>query len=152
MATVTEPSGLPSYSAATSDGSRCVTVHNEYADFTIGELRTQILANASIFKPAFLTEKGRSEYDLELVLIKGRNGQHCTMILRRNTTQKKDEDWNHRKIILDGVACDTPRQAYELMLLKTEEILRSMLEPRGDLPPQISKAQPREMGYFNPDG
>ena len=137
---------LPSYAAATTDSS---LTNNDaayaYADFTISDLRAQILANAAMIKPIFINEKTRDEYGLELTLIRGSSGQHAAMLLRDNVSQPLREDFYHRKIILRGRAHDMPRQAFEDLLFKTEVILGDMM--KGS---KIEHALAREMNGWNP--
>jgi ABC-type xylose transport system substrate-binding protein len=139
---------LPSYSAATTDPS---LTNNDaennyaYADFTIGDLRAQIIANAEVIKPIYTAEKARNEYELELVLMRGSTGQHAAMLLRRNVTQSLYHDTRHGKIILRGKAHATPRQAYESLLHKTETMLGDMLRSS-----KIEHSTPREMNGWNP--
>jgi ABC-type xylose transport system substrate-binding protein len=139
---------LPSYSAATTDPS---LTNNDaennyaYADFTIGDLRSQIIANAAIIKPIYTAEKARNEYELELVLMRGSTGQHAAMLLRRNVSQTLSYDTRHGKIVLKGKAHATPRQAYEWLLSKTETILGDMLRSS-----RIEYSLPREMHGWNP--
>jgi hypothetical protein len=139
-------SALPSYAAATTDTS---LTNNDaayaYADFTISDLRSQIIANAAMIKPIFNIEKNRSEYGLELTLIRGSSGQHAAMLLRNNISQPLREDFYHRKIILRGRAYDMPRQAFEDLLFKTEVILGDMMKGSA-----IEHALGREMNGWNP--
>jgi hypothetical protein len=142
------PTALPSYSAATTDPS---LTNNDagsdyaYADFTISDLRAQIIANAAVLKPIYTAEKARNEYELELVLMRGSTGQHAAMLLRRNVTQTVRDEYRHGKIVLRGKAYDTPRQAYEGLLSKTETILGDMLRNS-----KIEFSLPREMNGWNP--
>lgn len=139
---------LPSYSAATTDPSLTssdIGSDYAYADFTISDLRAQILANAAIIKPIYTAEKSRSEYELELVLMRGSTGQHAAMLLRRNTTQTLSYDTRHGKIVLRGKAHVGPRQAYESLLSKTETILGDLLRSS-----KIEHSLPREMNGWNP--
>lgn len=137
---------LPSYTEATTDTS---FTNNDaafaYADFTISDLRAQIIANAAMIKPIFSDEKGRNEYGLELTLIRGSSGQHAAMLLRNNIKQPLREDFWHRKIILRGRAYDMPRQAFEDLLFKTEVILGDMMKGT-----KIEHALAREMNGWNP--
>lgn len=139
-------SALPSYAAATTDSS---LTNNDaayaYADFTISDLRNQIMANAAMIKPIFSSEKNRSEYGMELTLIRGSSGQHAAMLLRNNSSQPLKEDFYHRKIILRGRAYDMPRQAFEDLLFKTEIILGDMMKGT-----KIEHALAREMNGWNP--
>ncbi|KAL1582939.1 hypothetical protein WHR41_08184 [Cladosporium halotolerans] len=135
-------SSLPSYSAATASGDSAIPINDSYADFTISDLRAQIVANATIFKPLFTAEKSRGEYELELILARNSSGHHCAMIVRNNVSQKRVEDLHHRKIILKGEGCDSPRRAYEVVLARTSEMVYRMM--KGDMP-QVRKALPREM-------
>jgi len=146
--TTTTAAALPSYSAATTDPSLTsndVGSDYAYADFTISDLRAQILANAAIVKPIYSAEKSRSEYELELVLMRGSTGQHAAMLLRRNTTQTLSYDTRHGKIVLRGKAHVGPRQAYESLLAKTETILGDLLRSS-----KIEHSLPREMNGWNP--
>lgn len=147
LTTMSEPTAdLPSYSAATADPtSSAVPVNDDsdsYADFTIGDLRAQILSNASMFKPLFITEKTRGEYELEVVLGRSPSGKYFAMLVRDNVLQKRAEDMHHRKIILKGEQCDGARRAYEVVLTRTADMVYRMM--RGDVP-QIRKALPRDM-------
>lgn len=133
-------STLPSYSAATnttpqeptttttSTSLPPTTQTHAYADFTLIDLRTQILSNAAVLKPIFNSEKSRSEYELELALSRCSSGQHTAIIVRRNVLQPKKDDWNHGKILMGAAACDSPRLAYEVLLEKTEVVLGKMLK------------------------
>lgn len=122
---------------------------SDYADFTISELREQILANATMFKPLFTVEKSRAEYEFELIMLKTPSGKHCTHLVRKNVSQKIDEDVHHGKIILQGEACSSPRRAFEAMLAKTAVILQKMTEgPK----PRIVKGLPREMSSWSANG
>ena len=144
----TSTAALPSYSAATTDSSLTITDAGSdyaYADFTVGDLRAQIIANAAIIKPIYNTEKARNEYELELVLMRGTTGQHAAMLLRRNVAQTLSYEGRHGKIVLKGRAYDTPRQAYESLLSKTETILGDMLRSS-----RIEYSLPREMNGWNP--
>lgn len=139
-------SALPSYTAATTDSS---LTNNDaayaYADFTISDLRSQIIANAAMIKPVFTDEKTRGDYGIELALIRGSTGQHAAMLLRDNSSRPSKEDFFHRKIILRGRAYDMPRQAFEDLLFKTEIILGDMMKCS-----KIEHALPREMNGWNP--
>lgn len=124
-------SGLPSYSAATTDpgnNNSLAGIENAYTDFTISDLRSQILANAALLKPFFTDRKSRSEYDMELILAKDNSGRHKAVLVRSNTVQTIKEDFHHGKILVSGKPQDTPRQAFETLLLKTEKILGDMLD------------------------
>jgi hypothetical protein len=139
---------LPSYSAATTDPSLTNTDAGSdyaYADFTIGDIRAQIIANAAVIKPIYTAERARNEYELELVLMRGSTGQHAAMLLRRNVTQSLSYESRHGKIVLRGKAHATPRQAYESLLSKTETILGDMLRSS-----KIEHSLPREMNGWNP--
>jgi hypothetical protein len=139
-------SALPSYAAATTEASLTnADAAYAYADFTISDLRNQILANAAMIKPIFNIEKSRTEYGLELTLIRGNSGQHAAMLLRNNISQPAKEDFYHGKIILRGRACDMPRQAFEDLLFKTEVILGDMMKGT-----KIEHALAREMNGWNP--
>lgn len=124
-----QASDLPSYSeAAASPESIISTPALDYSDFTISDLRAQIIANAMVIRPAFKTDKTRADYEIELVLAK-REDQHYALIVRRNNG-RTDKDRHNNKAILKSNMAVTPRRALEQMLERTEAIVQTMVERR----------------------
>lgn len=143
---------LPSYSAATTDPNTTngpMRIDNAYTDFTISDLRAQILANAAMLRPFFTDRKYRSEYEMELILAKCSSGQHTAMLVRNNHAQTIKDDLHHGVIIINGKAHDTPRQAFEALLAKTEDLLGDMLRTskiRFSLAGYMHGSNPRQYG------
>ena len=122
-----QASDLPSYSeAAASPASATTSPIGDYNDFTISDLRAQILANAMIIRPAFHTDKTRADYEIELVLAK-REDQHYALICRRNIGRNDKDRHNHKAILKSNMAL-TPRRAFEQLLERTEAIVQTMVE------------------------
>lgn len=120
---------LPSYSeAAASPNSLASSPSLDYTDFTISDLRAQIIANAMILRPSFKTDKTRADYEVELVLAK-REDQHYALIVRRNVG-RTDKDRHNNKALLKSNMATTPRRALEDILGRTEAIIQKMVERR----------------------
>lgn len=120
---------LPSYSAAASIAeSSASTPALDYTDFTISDLRAQILANAMIIRPHFKIDKTRADYDIELVLAK-REDQHYALIVRRNIG-RSDKDRNDNRAIFKSNMAATPRRALEQMLERTEQLIQNMVKDK----------------------